>query len=401
MTKRYPKIMHLFLSILLILIIITIIVFGYHNYKLKNKLEKIQVAPYVYKAEDLEKIAKEKEIDVILNEQTGVWDNNKAKRLELICDLAIGGADEIDPKKDFYRVSAVAADNDGNIYVGEFSDGTIKKFDKFGNYILTIGRQGRGPGEMGFVFKFNFDSQNILHVLDNGNQRISHFTRNGKFLKSYQIKNKPIDRPNFILGKDDKYYISYYDRKTEKVIHVYSLDGTYLNSFGDSVVFEKPISHLFYNEIKNFSYGKLCLFNNKIYFTRKNPYEINVYNLNGELEKKILRKNTIITPVSVTIIGKDHYRYSMSSSSILIGIWNGFLINFIFVPPNISKEVGGYIDLFNINGELLSSLRIENELSFYSIDENGNFYGVENYDEIPKIVRYKLQIIDEKAGLIN
>jgi hypothetical protein len=61
-------------------------------------------------------------------------------------DLAIGG----DPgREDYYfpKGARLSVDDDGNIYVCDGGNRRIQMYDKSGQYVRTIGRQGQGPGE--------------------------------------------------------------------------------------------------------------------------------------------------------------------------------------------------------------------------------------------------------------
>lgn len=392
MNNHKSNTMQLFV-ILISFISIAAVILSLYNFVLKKEKSRIKTAPYYYKAKDLAKLSKEKnpEVPIILNEEVGKWDKEAGNNLELIKDLAIGGPDETDPIKQFYRASPVFTDDDGNIYVGEYTEGTIKKFNKNGDYLITIAGQGNGPGEISYIFSASIDQHNVINVIDRGNQRISYFNVEGLFLNSHQIENNQIQRPTFILA-NDIFFISYYDHEYEKVIHAFDRKGKHLYSFGKPVTFYKSINHLFYQIPSDISGGRLCFFNNKLYFTRSNPYEIHVYNLKGMLEKKIFRKNTFMTPVSVEIMGKDHIRYSVFTFSMFLGIWENYILNYVWFPPFHEGEFYGIIDMFDISGRLLTSLKLTKKIMFQSIDKYGNLYGVENYDDEPEIVRYKLNI---------
>jgi hypothetical protein len=63
-------------------------------------------------------------------------------------DLIIGRED--DENYMFYRVKNIEVDNQGNIYVLDAGSHRVQKYDKDGNYLLTIGKRGQGPGEFEF-----------------------------------------------------------------------------------------------------------------------------------------------------------------------------------------------------------------------------------------------------------
>jgi len=53
-----------------------------------------------------------------------------------------------DTLRNFIHPHDIAVDKQGNIYVLDSRLSSIKKFDKNGNFLTSIGKQGQGPGEM-------------------------------------------------------------------------------------------------------------------------------------------------------------------------------------------------------------------------------------------------------------
>jgi len=382
------------ISIIFLIITIIVIFFGFRNFQLKKELKNRQIVPYVYQAKDLAKIAREndKNVEIIVNQETGLWDKAADKKIELIPDLVIGGPAETNPNKEFYRPGFVVADNEGNIYVSESLDCLIKKFDNQGNYLFSIGGKGQGPGEIGISFNFTIDEQNIIHVFDRVNQRITRFDSDGRFLTSYRIEEQlPPTYPIFVFA-NSKYYVSYYDRQKEKVVHVFSDEGKYIKSFGQSLHIEKPLSPGFYETLIDVSRGLLCFSDNRIYFSRLNPYEIHVYDLNGTLLKMIFRKNSFMPPYSIRLLEGGGISYTVQISSQLIGIWQEYIINYVRIPPNMDKKIGGILDVYDLEGQLLTTLKVKETINFSHLDKYGRMYGIRNYYEIPEIVRYALKL---------
>lgn len=382
------------ISIIFLIITIIVIFFGFRNFQLKKELKNRQIVPYVYQAKDLAKIAREndKNVEIIVNQETGLWDKAAGKKIELIPDLVIGGPAETDPNKEFYRPGFVVADNEGNIYVSESLDCLIKKFDNQGNYLFSIGGKGQGPGEIGISFNFTIDEQNIIHVFDRVNQRITRFDSDGRFLTSYRFEEQLPPTYSIFVFANSKYYVSYYDRQKEKVVHVFSDEGKYIKSFGQSLHIEKPLSPGFYETLIDVSRGLLCFSDNRIYFSRLNPYEIHVYDLNGALLKMIFRKNSFMPPYSIRLLEGGGISYTVQISSQLIGIWQEYIINYVRIPPNMDKKIGGILDVYDMSGKLLTTFKINEVISFKHLDKCGNLYGAKNYYEIPEIVRYALKL---------
>ncbi|MFC1476903.1 6-bladed beta-propeller [candidate division KSB1 bacterium] len=59
----------------------------------------------------------------------------------------MGGMDVEDENFQFFYPWDVLVENTGSIYILDMQNHRIQKFDGNGKYLLTIGRQGQGPGE--------------------------------------------------------------------------------------------------------------------------------------------------------------------------------------------------------------------------------------------------------------
>ena len=60
-----------------------------------------------------------------------------------------------------------------------------------------------------------------------------------------------------------------------------------------------------------------------------------------------------------------------------------------------SKKVGCVVDLFNLDGQLLTSLQLENFIAFSGLNESGKLYGNEiigEYEDV-QIVVYSLKTL--------
>jgi hypothetical protein len=76
----------------------------------------------------------------------------------------------------------------GNVYIEDDSDMSIKVFDPQGRYLRTIGRKGSGPGEFGRIADMAVLPDGRLLVTDFETRRTSLFGPDGRFLSSFQWK---------------------------------------------------------------------------------------------------------------------------------------------------------------------------------------------------------------------
>ena len=140
------------------------------------------------------KIEIEEGIKVIKNPREPLYGEIK---FELEKDLSIGREDNDNYM--FYRVRDIEVDSQGNIYVADMSNYRIQKFDRNGNYLQTIGRQGQGPGEFDLPTKIRIDeiTENI-YVKDQA-YSIEIFDKQGNHIKECKIKKSFSD---FRLDED-------------------------------------------------------------------------------------------------------------------------------------------------------------------------------------------------------
>jgi hypothetical protein len=123
------------------------------------------------------KIEKEKGITVIKNPTEPLHGEIKFVLEE---DLNIGN--QQDENFLFYRVSNIQVDNHGNIYVLDSGNHRVQCFDKNGNYLLTIGRKGEGPGEFSRPFILQIEDETGNIYVNDSLRKIKIFDKEGNYL---------------------------------------------------------------------------------------------------------------------------------------------------------------------------------------------------------------------------
>ena len=88
------------------------------------------------------------------------------------------------PEQEFGGVTAVAADEDDNIYVLDMLAQQVYVFDSMGTYSHGIGRPGEGPGELSDARGLGVGPDNRIWVPDMMRRRVSVFERDGAFVAS-------------------------------------------------------------------------------------------------------------------------------------------------------------------------------------------------------------------------
>lgn len=102
--------------------------------------------------------------------------------LQLEEDLSIGMR-EGDEDYMFSQVRGMAVDDNENIYVLDNREANIKKYDKNGLHIKTIGRRGQGPGEMVACYSILISPQDEIVVSDAVSRRLTFFSLEGDYLR--------------------------------------------------------------------------------------------------------------------------------------------------------------------------------------------------------------------------
>ena len=82
----------------------------------------------------------------------------------------------------FYYPVGIAVDGQGNVYVADTDNARIQKFDGNGKFLLKWGSSGSKDGQFGYPAGIAVDGQGNVYVTDMQYQRIQKFDGNGKFL---------------------------------------------------------------------------------------------------------------------------------------------------------------------------------------------------------------------------
>lgn len=124
-------------------------------------------------------------VRVVHNGKEGTWGKEAKVSLKFI--KTVGDIESADDNILFYMPTAMAFDEEGNIYVLDSGNHRIQKFDAGGKYMATIGNQGQGPGEFQYPQSIDVDSNGMLFVSESMNRRIQILTPEGKEQKTIKM----------------------------------------------------------------------------------------------------------------------------------------------------------------------------------------------------------------------
>jgi hypothetical protein len=149
----------------------------------------------------------------------------------------IGDLESEDENYNLYKPRDLTVDGLGNIYVMDTFNYRIQKYNSEGEFLLSIGRKGQGPGEFQWMAGIDILSHGNLLIADFTTYRLDEFTQNGQYIKSHKIEPRPgvfklnskdeIVMPGGGLGGDQEMLAmrTQYGRDEEILLNSYGLDG--------------------------------------------------------------------------------------------------------------------------------------------------------------------------------
>lgn len=338
-------------------------------------------------------------VKVVKNHGKGLWEESKkGKKLVFKEELSIGTSKE-DENKMFHQPMDVLADEEGNIYVLDSRNNRIQKFDKDGNYLLTLGRKGQGPGEISNAFDIELDSEGNILVFDLGNSRITKFDSQGNLIDSFNLKFRP---SSCVLDSEDNIYI--YSHYKRKLIHKYNSQGKHLFSFMDEVKSENKKIEPYINRL-----GKIGITeNDRIFLVLTYPYTIYIHNKEGKLLEKIITMIPYAQPpylTSATEIPPNAEITNFYISGVDISP-QGYIFCHVFsfeIPDKLDSfdkiqkildslfKEHTYMDLFDPDSRYLIHQKTENFFWGGYFDRKGYYYVIEEAEDYFRAVKYSVQ----------
>ncbi len=401
-------------------------------------LLSVNYSPGELLAEETIIIQKSDDVVVISNPKT------PAHQMRIVFkeELTIGEA-EGDENYMFGNRIFINTDDEGNFYVSDSDSHRIQKYDPEGKYLLTIGREGQGPGEFRSLLMPRFDNDNNLYITDDLNRRISFFNRNGQYLRQVKF----LEDYNDVYINSKGFIFAYKSSRSEegnvqKTTVIYGLFDEKFNLvaelFKDEIemsmptgVDESSLAKFLAQGLSLFAFRpmtKLTLTNNDfIYLGYPDKYEINIYSPEGKLVRKITRDYESI-PVSKkdkenfvkTISSYDDfsspfftedlkkkafqgikypkYKPAYQSFFLMENGWLAVIVDSIkdeYTLFDIFNQEGKYIANFKTTEIILPVEGLISELLFFF--KNGKAYAVVTEEEYKFVKRYNIELQEYKG----
>jgi len=293
------------------------------------------------------------------------------------------------------EIGFMAINKNQDVYIIDLGYKKIKKYSKNGIFIRDYGNgEGRGPGEFIYPFSIDVDSENNIYVTDLTKREMVVIDSSNQVKIILKTKYEP---SNVVVTEPGIVYISGMPASnTGKIIYKYDLnrEKNYelpILKFCDRI---DPNGNdiLKYNIARD---GMIKDNNGNIYYSFPFPYEIRVYNENGEYLNKYIRNiKTFIPP------------YTKQENNRTVTAWENSIVDPMIINERLmcirvfqnalekeyydfyNTKTHSYIGLINSN-----SLGIE-QVSTIKSDSQGYIYYSQN-EPYPHIVKMKLELLND------
>jgi DNA-binding beta-propeller fold protein YncE len=123
----------------------------------------------------------------------------------------------------------------GRMYLSEYRGGRVSILSPQGDWLGYIGSKGLGPGMFVGPQNMTVDEDGYLYVVDYGNQRISKFNPDGVFVLSFGLRSPAFPgflSPTGIAAKSGRVYAA---DSSAKTIYIFDPNGNYLGILVDGL----------------------------------------------------------------------------------------------------------------------------------------------------------------------
>jgi len=347
---------------------------------------------------------------LVKNPKEGLWDSKEKANVSIIKELQVG---ELDGPEEFLFVfiSDVAVNDKGDIYVADRQLNEIRKFNKDGEYLLTIGRGGQGPGEFQNIKAIAVNMHDDLIAFDSMLGRVSIFSDNGELIKTTKklLTDTWIEPSKIVVGDADYVFFGKLGNSL-KLFHEFDLDWKINESYID---YEFIDNKEFEEHSLGFHPGNCFFQNNGVILYTKYYYDNQIFiYINRELIKIISRESDIKNPYEVQVFHDvekvmdmqkdreyDFYSFGQgiafvgNSSQNSLGLFqlsDGHIVNFLAIRK--AKGIWEFgAELFDSAGKFLNYSKLGENL-YYDVrrlDSNDLFYAIERKD-YHKVIMFRL-----------
>ncbi|MBN1273191.1 MAG: 6-bladed beta-propeller [Candidatus Aminicenantes bacterium] len=349
-------------------------------------------------------------VTIVKNPQEGIWDTKENKDITMVKKIQIGKEDGPEEYL-FGYISDAAVNSKGDIYIADRQLNEIRKFNKKGEHLLTIGRLGQGPGEFQNIHIISVSPQDHLLAFDNMLERISVFKDNGEHLKTTKklLKDTWVT-PSKIFHSKGNYIIFGHLGNSLKIFHEFDREWNILESYID---YEFIDNKEFEERQLGFNPGNAFFKQDGDFLYTKYFYDNQIFIYSGKTCEKILRrKSDIKKPYDVRVfhdmekaknVPDSEYDFGSYGKGIIflgvsyqcsLGLYqlsNGYIVNFIRIRK--SKDLFEFgVEMYGPEGKLLKYSKLGENIYYdmCCMDSHEHFYAIERKD-YNKIFIFRLE----------
>ena len=324
--------------------------------------------------------------------------------------FTIGGAEEdiVDTNEVFNTITMIKSDSEGNLYVLDRRKSVVRKFDTNGDFVLSMGTRGTGPGEMIRAADLVI-VEDTIYVSDMRSRKVLRFDTDGKFVNDIMMPRETGTPRSFKKISDNKFIgmltsVARNSGAREMTMNLAIMDkkfnvihSLHSNTFNFDWETFNPLDHNV-----EFAVG-----NNKIYVaeTSESKYSIKVYNVEGKhietinknyarikytAEEKSQLKEQFESRSRRRILDTEKLNFKNSIKEVYIDK-NGYLLVESSQKRDVKNQNHLILDVFK-DGQLLNTVDLNSTDSFYSSDE---IYGKDFIDN--RIIIYDIANMTIKA----
>ena len=244
---------------------------------------------------DVEKIM-EDGVEVVINHLQPYKIKREPSNLHLEEEFTIDTERDEIAEVGLTDISSFDVDSEGNIYFFQRRESdlnVIYKFDEKGNFLKTFGRRGQGPGEIQFPWLLYVTDRDEIPIQDGNTQKLYIFDTEGALIREKQMESEesfggfmffPIENGNYLK------YGEYFDPESQHRQNILQLYNPKIEKI-------KELDRCDYGKVIAFTQQKK-IFTPRVFIAQisggmiyvgheKRGYEILVYDLGGNLLKKI------------------------------------------------------------------------------------------------------------------